>query len=429
MSSAILDVGEKFLTDESIKSLNYVEYKPIVGSRLNTPGNIEIIIENTDDFYYPHRSWLLIQGQLVKNDGTAYADADMVALTNNGIMHLFTNINYQLNGRVIENLNHPGHATTLLNTIKNTSTFNKSFGLAQCWQPDTSTAADNDNNGFTVRQSYIIKKPNPKGTFSFIIPLDSIFGFCEDYTKVIYGMRHTLSLSRSTNDNDAIFRSNAANLAGKVKLNRISLLIPRVLPNDAEKYKLYKTIESVKTLDFGFRIRQCSMIEVAQNTAMTWRLGLQSVSEKPRWVIVGLQTDKINDQTKNSSLFNHCNVTNMSVTLNNVKYPMLDANADFNKFQFMPFYKSLMDFNQSFYGVDPLVGSANINPVSFQELTPIFVFDVTKQSERLDTGVVDMSIEMQFKENVPANTRAYALVINDRKWQLQSDGRNMTIQY
>ena len=100
---------------------------------------------------------------------------------------------------------------------------------------------------------------------------------------------------------------------------------------------------------------------------------------------MGLQTDKTNDLTKTSSLFDHCNVT-----LNIVKYPMLDANADFTKFQFMPFYRALSEFNRSFYGVDPLVGSANVTPVSYQELTPLFIIDVKKQSERLDT------------ENIPA---------------------------
>lgn len=72
-------------------------------------------------------------------------------------------------------------------------------------------------------------------------------------------------------------------------------------------------------------------------------------------------------------------------------------------------------FNQEFYGIDPLFGNAT----SYKELTLLFIF------------VVDMSIEieMQFKENVPVNTCAYAVVINDRKWQLRNDRRNMEIQY
>ena len=51
-------------------------------------------------------------------------------------------------------------------------------------------------------------------SFGFIVPLKDIFGFCDDYTKVIYGLKHTLTLVRR-NDNDAIIRNDAAG-AGKI---------------------------------------------------------------------------------------------------------------------------------------------------------------------------------------------------------------------
>ena len=71
-----------------------------------------------------------------------------------------------------------------------------------------------DNLGFKIRQDYIVQRPVPKGTFSFKIPLKHIFGFCEDYNKIIYGMKQTLTLTRD-NDNNAIFRTAAID-AGKV---------------------------------------------------------------------------------------------------------------------------------------------------------------------------------------------------------------------
>jgi len=39
--------------------------------------------------------------------------------------------------------------------------------------------------------------------------LKHIFGFCEDYDKIVYGLKHTLTLVRKSDD-DAIFRAAAA---------------------------------------------------------------------------------------------------------------------------------------------------------------------------------------------------------------------------
>ena len=78
------------------------------------------------------------------------------------------------------------------------------------WYKDTATtAAKGDNNGFAARRSYLIKSPTVKDTFSIGISLKHIFGFCEDYDKIVYGLKHSLTLVRKTDD-DAIFRGAAA---------------------------------------------------------------------------------------------------------------------------------------------------------------------------------------------------------------------------
>jgi len=53
-----------------------------------------------------------------KNDNTAYANADAVALTNNGIMYLFSSISYRLSSQEIESVHNPGEATTMLGLRK-----------------------------------------------------------------------------------------------------------------------------------------------------------------------------------------------------------------------------------------------------------------------------------------------------------------------
>ena len=98
----------------------------------------------------------------------------------------------------------------MMGLLKYPDDFSKSAGLNQLWYKDTGVAASIVNNtGFRVRHSYLIESPVPKGTFSFRVPLKHIFGFCEDYDKIVYGLKQTLTLVRKSND-DAIFRDNAA---------------------------------------------------------------------------------------------------------------------------------------------------------------------------------------------------------------------------
>ena len=124
MSNSILNIQERLEIDDSVRSHQYVEYQPITGTQLNTSGQITITIENTDDFYHPAQSWLMIEGSVLKSANDAvYANADNVTLTNNGLMYLFTNIKYSLSGTEIESINHPGFATTMLGNIKYTPDF------------------------------------------------------------------------------------------------------------------------------------------------------------------------------------------------------------------------------------------------------------------------------------------------------------------
>ena len=90
-----------------------------------------------------------------------------------------------------------------------------------------------DNTGFAIRHSYLISSPTVKGTFSFRIALKHIFGFCKDYDKIVYSLKHNIYLVRKTN---------AVADVGKVTLDKISWFVPHVIPADAEKIPIYKTI-------------------------------------------------------------------------------------------------------------------------------------------------------------------------------------------
>ena len=85
----------------------------------------------------------------------------------------------------------------MLGLLKYPDDFSKAQDLNQLWYKDKSTtAAKAYNNGFAARHAYLIQSRTVKGTFSFIIPLKHIFGFCEDYDKIVYGLKHSLTLVR-----------------------------------------------------------------------------------------------------------------------------------------------------------------------------------------------------------------------------------------
>ena len=238
-------------------------------------------------------------------------------------MYLYKNIKYQLSGQDIETVMHPGQVITMLGLLKYPDDFSKSQGLNQLWYKDTTINADLANNaGFKIRHDYIINNSRPRGSFSFRVPLKHIFGFCEDYNKILYGMKQTLTLTRNY-DNDAIFRANVT-ANGKISLDKIMWYMPHVMPADKDKMELYKIIERKEKVPVGYRMIQCDSAQVPQTTSFTWRLAIKSSPEVPRFIIVGFQTDKSGSQRQNPAIFDNVGVTNIYAMLNSTRYPEVD---------------------------------------------------------------------------------------------------------
>ena len=433
----ILQITEDIPVDDSIYEYEYKEYNPIVGTDLNR-GSIVLTIESQDIYTHPAESLLVIEGQLAAPvapplAGVApYADADVVTLINNGIMYLFSDVRYHLASHEIEVLQNPGHATTMLGLLKYPDDFTKSQGLNQLWLPDTNIVNNNeankvDNLGYKKRHEYIIQTSNPKGTFSFKIPLKHFLGFCEDYKKILYGMQQRLTLTRTNNDN-AIFRA-----AGTVRLDKIRWFMPHVIPSDAYRLQLDKIIEKKEKLPVGYRMLQSDTSQVPTNQkSFTWRLGVKSSPDIPRFIIVGFQSGRNNNQEQNPAIFDHLYVRNIYVTLNAKRYPDTDYDNDFNKNQYSRIYGDASSFRKKFFNMDELVSNSGINPLDYKNLFPLYVFDVTKQSEKLKTSVSDIHIKAFFDndpaggDNPPPNTMAYAVIISDRLFHFVSDGSKIT---
>ena len=424
-STDILNVTERDVHDESIVALESYPFSPIVGTNLNTPGQITIRIENLDAFFYPRKSWIEIEGSIKKVDGSEYTATDKITLANNAIMHLFDNIRYELGGQVIESLYNPGQCSTILGLAKyNCNT--KSKGMNFCWLPDTDTTIE--NAGWTARHAWT-STADKVGDFRFSIDLDHIFGFAEDYDKVIFGLSHSLTLVNKGNSEDALVKATAAP-KGSIILSKVRWFMPKVTPNLDVRNHFITLMEKDQELDCSFRQRQCLSVSIP--TAIqkfTWRLGVRTGIERPRYIFICFQTARSGNQDKNASIFDDLDVRNMYVLLNEVRFPAIDFYSSFKAHRFDHVYKNFVEFSQKYYGFDSLISAPDITPSQFKDMYSIFVFDASKQEDRLIHSVVDMRVEIQFATPLLASTTAFAVVLSDRKLKLKIAGKKMAVAY
>ena len=176
---------------------------------------------------------------------------------------------------------------------------------------------------------------------------------------------------------------------------------------------------------------QCDSTSIPRTTSFSWRLSVKSSPEVPRFTIVGFQTNKSGNQETNPSIFDNVNVSNIYVMLNSIRYPTADYNISFLAQKFSRVYGDAAEFRSKFFNMDGLISNLNINPPppEYKALYPLFLFDVSKQSEKLKYSTTDIQIKMHFSAPVPENTQAYAVTISDRLINFQSDGNKMSVVY
>ena len=86
-----------------------------------------------------------------------------------------------------------------------------------------------------------------QGNFDVLIPLSMLFGFAEDFQKLVCNAKHELILTRANTDVHAIIQSAEAaaaeNNSYKFTINKIAWMMPYLVPSDYNKVKLLKFLE------------------------------------------------------------------------------------------------------------------------------------------------------------------------------------------
>lgn len=425
-----LNISDPLLVDESVSEYKYDVFNPIVGSDLNHPATIKILIADQAAYYLPSESYLTIKGKFMKTDGTKLADTNLVTLTNNSPMFLFDKMEYQIGDTTVESIHSPGHASLMKGLFSYPKFFGECGGISSGWEldynPEDSDSLDlSKKSGFKVRHRTF----NKQGKFnvSFVIPLGHIFGFCEEYKKMIFGCRHTLVLNRC-GDKNAIVKGGNTEPDCKFEITHLSWTMPRIYPNLEIEMKLTDIIKSKSVFPIGFLYRSLNQISVPENTRFTWQMGMKASTEKPRYFIIGFQTNKFQNY-ENAAVFDHCNLKSITVYLNSDQYPNITITNDFENADFTTSYHMAKKFRQNYYKLTDNYNDFMIDFLDFKTFYPLFVIDASKQNDRLKNSISDVRIEAEFKKSVPANTICYCLTLSDRMIKLVSDGGKFMLQY
>ena len=384
---------------------------------------------------------MYFEGQILRNRNNQPFDVPTnTSLANDGILHLFSQMKYLINGQPIEDILNPAISSIMLGMLRYPDDFSKSKGLMQCWFKDSGKGGFADGNKGREERKKLFYDPDAnnddKGIFSFCIPLKHIFGFCDDYDKVMYGVNHSLSLFRKGN-NTAIHRE--ANNVGPgniddevtVILKKVKWCMPHVKPSLEIYNGLTEKIGKGENVKIGFKSRKVDE-KIADSANWSWRVAVTSGNETPRFLILGFQTGNKTLQVglaqakdANPSVFYHCNVEYIQVKMLGRLYPSQAEILNFPANQYSKSFNNVAKFRELFDGTPELFSHFGINPLDFKELYPLFVFDVSNQIPKTISSVVEVVFNVKFHNAHLANTTAYCLSISDKIFDLKGDGSKM----
>lgn len=387
----ILQINESPRFDNSIESYEIHTYNPYNNS-FKPNDEIRIPLHQQDIYVLPSASSIYVRGyaRVITKDATGKAIIkNILNFTNNPMSFLFQDIRYEINGVEIDRIRNVGITSTIKSYISMNEGESK---VAAVWGWNI--------NGINHEPGY----------FDIIIPLNKILGFAEDYNKIVMNCRHELILNRSNTNLNSVTIDKDDRV--EIDIQRIQWRVPHIKVSDKERLTLLKHLEKDRAIQIPFRNWDLYEYPLLPKTSKhSWSVKTASQLEKPRYVIFGLQTNRKNNISQNSSIFDHCKLTNVTLFLNSQYYPYDPLNLKFDEGKYSILYAMYSKFRQSYYNLseDPLLSLKD-----FKHKAPLFVINCSRQNETLKTGPVDVRLEIESSEDFPDNTTAYCLIINDR---------------
>lgn len=397
-SDSIFNIGVPVAQDNSIVKKEFYPYTPYTNTFENSQ-EIRIAIQNSDAYLLPHESYLYIKVKVITTNHVATA-ATKVKFAHNFASFLFSEARYELNGFTIDRIRNVGITSTMK--------------LAAAASTSNMLGYYNFNAAFTGRDAEFSKDLY----YDVCIPLSAWFGFCDDYRKIVLNSRHELILIRSRNSLNCVYSGLEASGSAEVKIEiaQLEWMMPHVTMADNIKSNMISFVGRNKDIQIQHRSWELSEYpELPQSTSHIWSVKTVAHSNKPRYVLVGFQTNKSDNRLEDATKFSGLDINCLRLYLNSQVYPYYAHQFDIPAGMFGELYNYYANIQQSYYnGVE----NRNLFEIDFKKFQTnvIFAFDTSRADETVNQGGVDIRIEYRASKNIPAKTSAFCLLIYDNEY-------------
>jgi len=303
------------------------------------------------------------------------------------------------------------------------------------WKPDELLPYATVNNTAFLTRNFVMYSAAGVWNFSACVPFKVIFNFCNDYNKVMWRLKQRNRMTRATSTR-ALFRSaapinavwifpalTAVAVDGAINFTALRWVMPVVRPSPSHEQALLEIVgNNSQFVDVAFLNKWTNSIAVPQATTFTWPLAITSGVEWPRYIVIVFQA-AIADQTVNSSQYSTgVNVTNAYVTLSGIKYPAIDMNINLDTNRYNKWYYEYKKFYNKYNQNN--IGEPCLSYFDFIKVAPMYIFDVSRQSENLKRAAVDATLFMTFAAAAPTmgagGLTAYSIIYFDSRYEVSS---------
>lgn len=385
----MINVFERY--DDYIIATETKKFQTSDTQNLNTVNTETVFDINCGDSFLNMKNAVYdIKGKYVDKNGSPYASGtNTVKLVDNFVPHLFKSVILKKDDYIVDKVENVGRVSTMYGTITSGEMLNDACsGFKSTWSGG--------------------------GKFQALGLLSNFgLGFLQDLSFPVYKGGFQILFERN-NDDDALYHWKTATVGavepedGKIIIEEFTIWIPIIKYKSEHRTKLIQELQTLsKKREYKFYCKSlhCYVDKKIPNE-LTYSRDINNV-RAPIFVFVGFQTNKYQDQKKDSAVFDHCNVKNIRVDIDGVSYPENVPDYDFSSQCFLQAYERFKSYAKTFR-IKPL---PPLSPKEFLDSKPFYVFDLTRRPENLDGSKSNITLRADFAKNVPENTYCYIVFV------------------